>query len=172
MTCLLAGLTLRARLVVRRAHQLAQQRRTAPIPNRLVLAGFLADEQAFASRLFNRRRLPAQRLCEVLVGSAEGDAPTDFPLDAAASARIIAPMIDRARVLAGTGAFITERTLFRAFCEIAEPRMKSELKPAGIDLDLLGTCDPDDPPPPAAQSEPRPPKPPQQPPDLHPFGLN
>ncbi len=172
------GLTWRARQVVRRAHQLARQRRVVPIPNRLTLAAFLLHEHAFAFRLFRRRSLPVEHLCEVLVASASGNAPGDLPLDEAACSRVIAPMIARARQLAGRGGFITERLLFRAFCEVAEVRMKAELKTAGIDLDLLGTCDPEDPPPPpppppsAGHGGPKAPAPPRSPPGPSIFGVN
>ena len=157
---LLAGLTLRARLVVRRAHRLAQQRRLRPIPNRLLLAGFLIEQNAFAHRVFARHHLSARRLCEILIVSAAGNAPADYPFTGEACARIVAPAIARARELAGTGAFITERLLFRAFCEIAEPQMKVELKKLGVDLDLLGTSDADGPPLP-------PPEPPLSAPHRH-----
>jgi hypothetical protein len=140
----LAGLTLRARRVIRLAHTMAQRHGVQPIPNRLVLASFLHDERGFAQRVLASQCIYVPQLGEALNASARGPAPTEYPLTAEARARIVTPMIKRARELAGDGEFVTERLLFRGFCEVAEPLMKTELKTLGIDLDALAACEPSD----------------------------
>ena len=135
---ILANLTLRARTVVRTAHGLAQQQRIHPISNRLLLAAFLHEPRRLAHQMFSRRHIPVAALCEMLITSACGTAEVDGSLGKEACARIITPTIKRARELAGVSGFVTERLLFRAFCEVAEPLMKAELKKLGIDLDSLG----------------------------------
>lgn len=139
---MLAGLTLRARRIIHNAHQLAQQRRVQPIPNRLFLAAFLLNENGHAWRVFAKYGLPALQLVKACVEGTHGNASPDLPLNSEACSRIIAPTILRARKIAVRGP-ITERLLFRAFCEVAEPQLKTQLKAYSIDLDSLANCDPD-----------------------------
>ena len=139
---LFINLTLRARAVVRQAHKLALDRQVHPIPNRLLLAAFLSDSNHLAHQLLTRFGIPVEKLCQLLIKSATGKAPVEQQLDANACARIVTPAIQRARTLAGTAGIVTERLLWRAFCELAEPRMKVELKAAGIDLDQFADADP------------------------------
>jgi len=134
---LLKGLTPRARRSVRMAHAMAMQRGVRPISNRMMLAAFFANPHGCAARALTRRRLPAQELSEQLLNSTRGGAPQQFPLDQAACERVVKPMIDRARAFADENGFVTEQTLFKAFCEVIEPELKNNLNSAAIDLDAL-----------------------------------
>lgn len=138
---MLKRLTLRARIVVKQAHQLARQRRVSPIPNRLVLAAFISTPERLACRLLREAHVAVTALCEALVNSASGTTEVDPMLNAELCERIITPMLRRSRELAGQGCFVTERILLRAFSEVTDPRFKAQLKTIGIDLDLLGAQD-------------------------------
>lgn len=134
---LLHGLSLRARQVVTRAHQLARLRHVTPIPNRLLLAAFLLDPDRLAHRMLASAGLSAATLCDVLIASASGTTDPGATIDEGACARIVSPTLRAARRLAGTGRVVTERILFRAFRQVTDPRLKANLKSIGIDLDSL-----------------------------------
>jgi hypothetical protein len=133
----LTRLTLRARGVIRNAHQLAQERGVFPISNRLVLAAFLTVKSSFTRRVFVSRRMPTTALLKGLLSASGSNGPLDFALDDVSGARIVKPMIDRALELANAGGFVTERLLFQAYCDVAAPALKRQLTLRGIDLDLL-----------------------------------
>jgi ATP-dependent Clp protease ATP-binding subunit ClpA len=132
-------LTLRAREVVRTAHRLARERGIRSIPNRLMLAALLAEDESCACRLLEKRGLPARKLYDLLVASVEGGTASASDLDDETCARIVTPTIARARRLAASDGFVTERILFRAFCEDADPAFKTALAERGIDLDAIAT---------------------------------
>ena len=146
----LAGLSHRARQVVRQAHILSMTRGINPIPNRLFLAAFLSGEKSVARLGLSQQQAPVATLCDELVCSVQCGAETSFPLEGAASARIIAPVLKRARALAGQNGLVTERLLLQAFCEVCDAGMKAALKSTGVDLDVLA----------ASPKEPSSPKPP------------
>lgn len=144
---LLKGLTPRARRAIRLAHAMAVRRGVFPISNRVMLAAFFANPNGFAARALERRRVSPQQLSQQLLDMARGEAQQKFPLDDAACARIVKPMIERAHAFADENGFVTEQSLFKAFCEVTEPEFKNYLKSAGLDLDALNN---EEPPPPSS----------------------
>lgn len=138
---ILNQLTLRARTVVKQAHQLARQRKVTPIPNRLVLAAFISTSDRLAGRLLKDTPIALTDLYKALVNSASGTTEVSPTLNAEICERIITPMLRRSRELAGSDGLITERILLRAFSKEIDPRFKAQLKTIGIDLDLMGTND-------------------------------
>jgi len=130
-------LTLRAREVVRGAHRLALERGVRVIPNRLMLAAFLEQEDSHARGLLEARNILPQKLHDLLVASTEAGAAPKYDLDDEACAKIVTPVIARARTLAKRSGFITESILFRAFCEISDPGFRAALAQMGVDLTAL-----------------------------------
>jgi hypothetical protein len=139
----LDGLTLRARDVVRRAHRLALERGVRVIPNRLMLAAFLEHDDAHARLRLQDRNISAQKLHDWMMASTPACAAAGFDLDDEACARIVTPVIERARILAKQSGFVTESILFRAFCEVADSAFKAALLNAGIDVNALSGGRPD-----------------------------
>jgi hypothetical protein len=77
------------------------------------------------------------------MASTPACAAAGFDLDDEACARIVTPVIERARILAKQSGFVTESILFRAFCEVADSAFKAALLNAGIDVNALSGGRPD-----------------------------
>jgi hypothetical protein len=135
---LLAGLTLRARMVVRLAHELAEQRGICPINDRLLLAAFLGNpNSATVLRLVGRdfSLMSLMALVRDLLGPGTPGPRSAIRLDSACEPFVL-PVIQWARELAGAKGLVTERLLLRAFSEAAEPAFKAALRRRQPPLDL------------------------------------
>lgn len=128
-----------ARAIIETAHSLSQNCGAFPIPNRLLLASFLNDPKGHASQLFERHQLPASKLRQHLLATSAVGFARVFELDDEARAKVITPMIERAKELRGSG-LITEQILFKAFCETCGLELKQALiaRPWCVDLQVLG----------------------------------
>jgi hypothetical protein len=134
---LLARLTLRSRGIIECAYRLALEHHVCPIPNRLILAAFLFDEQCYVWQLSKRLQWPVQKIRDALIRSVDMGTDSSFPLDEASCAHVAKPVIDRACEIAGSDDPVTQQVLFRAFCEKVAPALKASLKKMGFDLDAL-----------------------------------
>jgi hypothetical protein len=134
----LADLDPAARKVIDRALALAQQRGARPIPNRLLLAAFLMDENGYAAQWCREHHVKGDLLCALLIAGTPGGDPISFGLGLSVCKRSILPMLERAR--AAKVKPITEEALFKAYCDDAPPGLMALLKepPSG---DLGGGLD-------------------------------
>ena len=133
----LDGLGQEARLIIETAHVMAQNCASYPIPNRLLLAAFLMQPNGYATRLLKQQNIAAEAL-SVFLRRVAGNGPLRlFPLSQEACERIITPTLMRAQER--SPGVITEQLLFKAFCAVAEPKLKQVLKapPWNLDLDTL-----------------------------------
>jgi len=138
----LDGLTLRAREVVRLAHHMARTIGVRTIPNRLMLAAFLAREDAHARGALGARGIPAQDVYDLMMSSVPAGAAVSAELDDEACARIVTPVLEWARRLGGESKYVTESLAFRAFCDVADVEFKTALRQIGVDLDQFATGGP------------------------------
>lgn len=134
-----------ARRVIETAHVLAQQRGIAPITSRLMFAAFLADKDGYAARACEHAGVRSKLLFVLMIAASKKSPPSSFGLSAEACERIVIPVIEAARKMTTADLLITERDLFRAFCEKAGPGLKEFVKLAapGADLNNLKLIDPD-----------------------------
>ena len=130
-----------AKKIIDRAHAMAQWRGTCPIPSRVMLVAFLFDKNGHAAQLCESHEVHRDSLCAVLLAVTGGETPETFQLGDHACSRIVTPMTERARQLAGDSESVDERHLFQAFCEVAPQSFKQLLnalpKPWQLDLDAL-----------------------------------
>lgn len=153
----LDGLDQGARKVVITAHRLARQRRLFPIPTRLMLAALLKEKDGFASRVCRSAGVDPKLLAAFMIVMAEAPdkaalrASDSFGLSRKACRRIVLPVIEEAKRLAGSE-LVTDKKLFQAFCHRAAPQFKQwlsqpfpdrKMEIVETDLDELETMDPD-----------------------------
>lgn len=134
-----------ARRVIETAHVLAQQRGISPITSRLMFAAFLADKDGYAARACEHAGVRSKLLFVLMIAASKKSPPSSFGLSAEACERIVIPVIEAARTMTTADRLITERDLFRAFCETTGPGLKEFVKLAapGADLNDLRLIDPD-----------------------------
>ena len=162
-TISLEGLDKDASEVIRTIHALAQQRGVCPITHRLVLAGFLAESEGVAARACRDAGAKPEMLFVLMIALSAVDAKPEedlshaFGLSYEACSRIVLPMLHKARENVGGGHPVTERDLFKAFCEVADPAFKEMLNtpPEAVNLDGLRLDGP--PPQPPGPKSPPPP---------------
>ena len=153
----LEGLDPGARKVVTTAHRLARQRRLFPIPTRLMLAALLKEKDGFAARVCRSAGADPKLLATFMIVIAEAPnkaanrVPDSFGLSRRACRRIVLPMIEEAKRLAGSN-LVTDKEMFQAFCRCApspfkkglrQPFPDREMEIVEADLDELKTMDPD-----------------------------
>jgi hypothetical protein len=141
----LDGLDDEATMVVRRAHELAQQRGTFPITHRLFLAALASDPNGFLARRIDARYgeqdATAARLYELMINSTPQALPHTRGLNHEACGRIVGPVLETARQ-ENPDHLIGARELFRSFCKVMDPSFGTALadpEGIGIDLELLGS---------------------------------
>jgi ATP-dependent Clp protease ATP-binding subunit ClpC len=159
-----------ARRVLQAAHSYAQQRGICPITNRLMLAALLVDDNGFAARICRSPKvdIDPEQLFGMMVVFMEADragAEADtagaeagqggsppprrtFGLSPEACSRIVLPVINEAKRMAGSGKLVGEKELFRAFCVQADAGFKLAMltPPFPVDLDQMAGIDPLEPP--------------------------
>jgi ATP-dependent Clp protease ATP-binding subunit ClpC len=148
----LALLDPNARNIIETVHIFSQQRGVFPIPNRLMYASFLAEDNSFGSRVCKRAGLDPEHLFLLMMVATEGESSGEQPsltfgLSLEACEWIVLPVIQEARRIASNPQSISEKDLFRAFCEMAAPAFKEWLLEESlmVDLESLKLIDPDDP---------------------------
>jgi len=155
----LASLDPTARAVIATAHTQAQQRGICPITNRVLFAAFLTEEEGYAARVCRRAGGDPELLFGLMIIATEEHPPRSFGLSPEACERIVMPVIEEATRSAADARAITEKELFRAFCEQADSGFKEWLKQPcdevglEVDLDELKLMDLEEPPPPSAAPE-------------------
>ncbi|MGB3975446.1 MAG: ATP-dependent Clp protease ATP-binding subunit [bacterium] len=132
---ILAKLDDNAKKIIKAAHNLSQQRGVFPIPNRVLFASFLIDEKGYLNRICNQKQIDVAALFEFLMGVIEDNSPLSFGLSVEACERIVLPVIEKATELAHDK-IISEKILFRAFCECANSEFKSFVKTFFPEIDL------------------------------------
>ncbi len=132
----LAALDAEARKIIEAAHILSKQRGEFPIPNRLMLAAFLADEKRVASKVLRSAGYDPQKLFEIMMATTEGRSPLSFALSEEACSRVVTPVIELAASNKPEGEQIREEELFRAFCAKADPKFKQALQQIEPQVDL------------------------------------
>jgi histone H3/H4 len=142
----LRDLDVDARRIIHDAHALAQQRGVFPISNRILLAVLLDRRDGYAARVCRAAEtwMPADVLRQIIRASVDENRQGEsFGLSRKACARIVSPVLETARRLAGRSKTIAEQHIFRAYCERADPGFKAVLKQKlHLDLDRLKTVDP------------------------------
>ena len=147
------------------AHSYAQQRGICPITNRLMLAALLVDDNGFAARVCRSPKvnIDPEQLFGMMVVFMEADrigAEADtaeagqggsppplrrtFGLSPEACSRIVLPVINEAKRMAGSGKLVGEKELFRAFCLEADAGFKLAMltPPFPVDLDRMAGINP------------------------------
>jgi ATP-dependent Clp protease ATP-binding subunit ClpC len=144
----LDGLERDARRIIESAHTLSQQRGMFPISHRLLFAAMLEGGKGHAARVCRCVGVDPELVFVLMIAATEASdeerSPQTFGLSTEACQRIVLPVLEAAAKLAGNHT-VTERDLFRAFCERATPEFKAWLDkpPLPVDLDQLGQVDPD-----------------------------
>jgi hypothetical protein len=138
----LEGLDEAAARAVETAHDLAQQRGMRPVPDRLLLAAFLANPEGQAAELCRREgRANPEALARLLVSATRYQGAAAYPLCIESSEGVIVATLREARRTSGKVGPIEEGQLFQAFCKIAAPDLKEALRalppPWSVDLDEL-----------------------------------
>jgi len=139
----LTDLTPEARKVVETAHNLAQQRGLSPISHRLMLAAFLSSDKGQAATSCKALGIEAEEIFSFMLASQEfggrppASSPQNFGLSPELCERAVAPALESARRAAASWRGVTERDLFNAFCERADPAFKQWLGIFGLDLDAI-----------------------------------
>ena len=143
---ILAPLTPMARRIIEASHELAQQRGSRSIPNRLLLASFLNETDSHAAAVCRSQGVDPAAVAALLIAGTDSQSPVSYVLSPEAARRVVLPMIERASVLQTQQRerYITEAILFMAFCEVAPAELKDVLKklppPLNMNLDTLRTA--------------------------------
>ena len=133
-----------ARKIIDTAHTLSQQCGACPIPNRLLLAAFLTDDEGYMSRLLEGYGQNPKLHLSLLIASVRKRHSLTFGLGLEACSRAVLPILDHSKKSLGSDETVTEQALFRAFCQVAPPDLKKSLMrgPFPIDLDYLKQLEP------------------------------
>jgi hypothetical protein len=135
-------LTPGSRQVIEKAHQQAQQRGVAPIPNRLLLASLLDNPQEFPARCCARHGVDAKNLANALVAATPAKAPKSFDLTHDVCQRVVLPTLERANEYRRQWSLekIDIPLLFKAYCEVASANFVETLRSpemrTGMRIDL------------------------------------
>ena len=143
---LLDNLDMGARRVIYDALTLAQQRGVFPINNRVMLAALLERNDGYASRVCRAGGvpIPPSTLRQTIRAAIdENGEDQDFGLSRKACSRIVSAVLEEAARAVGSTGTVSERDIFRAYCEKAAPGLKMALKQSlHLDLDHLKTLEP------------------------------
>lgn len=139
-----------SRKVIESAHVFAQQRGVCPITHRLMLAALLEDAQGHAARAFAAAGTDPKTIFRIMLAASEEKQrkpQRTFGLSHEACQRIVGPMIGEARrrAVAHSAPVVTDRDLFVAFCAVASPAFKENMRhpPLPFDLDQLAQASPE-----------------------------
>ncbi|MFV1966861.1 MAG: CHAT domain-containing protein [Pirellulaceae bacterium] len=144
---LLIPLTPMARRIVESAHELAEQRGVGAIPNRLMLASFLNEEDSHAASVCRSMGTNPEAVAALMIAGTESRSPSSFVLSPESGQRVVIPMLRRARELQQQSGqnVINEATLFKAYCDVAPAEFKALLRQLPdtvmVDLDQLRMMD-------------------------------
>lgn len=129
-----------AKRVIRAAHSLSQDCGAFPVPNRLLMAGFLHNPEGLVPSLLKRRKISAETLKAQLIAASDSGSQRRFSLNEEACGRAVRPVLNKAAGLA-EGQPVTESQLFQAFCSVAPPELKQALRAPifGVDLEILAS---------------------------------
>src|SRR5262249_30025387 len=135
----LTGLSAPALQIIEIAHHLAEQRGASQITNRLLLAAFLIEDHGHPAELCRRAGVDPTKICAAMIALTPAGPSQAFPLSLETCERILLPTMNAARKMAAKGAQATERDLFKAFCQQADPAFTTMLQDPllGLDLDKL-----------------------------------
>lgn len=113
-----------ARRVIETAHELAQQRGVAPIPEALLFAAFMAEPEGLVARKWRAEWGEQGELRRKLVSSVEPGRERAFALSFEACEGAVRETLNQAEHLAGAERRIDEQTLLAAFARAVPPGFK------------------------------------------------